>query len=73
MAIVRLAFLSVLNRRVTAGLTLLAIALSVAMLLGVEKVRRDARGTFTNTISGTGRRRETVRYSVPTTRGLHWR
>ncbi len=53
MAIVRLAFLSVLNRRVTAGLTLLAIALSVAMLLGVEKVRRDARGVFTNTISGT--------------------
>ena len=53
MAIVRLAFLSVLNRRVTAGLTLLAIALSVAMLLGVEKVRRDARGAFANTISGT--------------------
>ena len=53
MAIVRLALLSVLNRRVTAGLTLLAIALSVAMLLGVEKVRRDARGSFANTISGT--------------------
>ena len=53
MAIVRLAFLSVLNRRVTAGLTLFAIALSVAMLLGVEKVRRDARGAFANTISGT--------------------
>ena len=53
MAIVRLAFLSVLNRRVTAGLTLLAIALSIAMLLGVEKVRRDARGAFANTISGT--------------------
>ena len=53
MAIIRLAFLSVLNRRVTAGLTLLAIALSIAMLLGVEKVRRDARGAFANTISGT--------------------
>ena len=53
MAIVRLAVLSVLNRRVTAGLTLLAIALSIAMLLGVEKVRRDARGAFANTISGT--------------------
>ena len=53
MAIVRLAFLSVLNRRVTAGLTLLAIALSIAMLLGVEKVRRDARGSFASTISGT--------------------
>ena len=45
--------MSVLNRRVTAGLTLLAIALSIAMLLGVEKVRRDARGAFANTISGT--------------------
>ena len=53
MAIVRLALLSVLNRRVTAGLTLLAIALSIALLLGVEKVRRDARGAFANTISGT--------------------
>ena len=53
MAIVRLALLSVLNRRVTAGLTLLAIALSIAMLLGVEKVRRDARSAFANTISGT--------------------
>ena len=53
MAIVRLAVMSVLNRRVTAGLTLLAIALSIAMLLGVEKVRRDARGAFANTISGT--------------------
>ena len=53
MAIVRLALLSVLNRRITAGLTLLAIALSIAMLLGVEKVRRDARGAFASTISGT--------------------
>ncbi len=53
MAMVRLALLSVLSRRVTAGLTLLAIAISVAMLLGVEKVRRDARGAFANTISGT--------------------
>ena len=53
MAMVRLALLSVLSRRMTAGLTLLAIAISVAMLLGVEKVRRDARGAFANTISGT--------------------
>ena len=53
MPVVRLALLSVLNRRSTAGLTLLAIALSIAMLLGVEKVRRDARGAFANTISGT--------------------
>ena len=53
MAIGRLAAKSVWNRRVTAGLTVLAVALSVAMLLGVEKLRRDAREAFTNTISGT--------------------
>ena len=53
MAIVRLATGSVWNRRVTAGLTVLAVALSVSMLLGVEKVRRDARQAFANTISGT--------------------
>ena len=53
MAILRLALESVLNRRVTAGLTLLAVALSIAMLLGVEKMRREARETFANTISGT--------------------
>jgi putative ABC transport system permease protein len=53
MAIVRLAAGSVWNRRVTAGLTVLAVALSVTMLLGVEKLRRDAREAFANTISGT--------------------
>ncbi len=53
MAILRLALRSVLNRRVTAGLTLFAVALSIAMLLGVEKVRREAREGFANTISGT--------------------
>ncbi|MCH9671027.1 MAG: ABC transporter permease [Gammaproteobacteria bacterium] len=53
MAIVRLALASLWNRRVTAGLTVLAIALSVTLLLGVEKLRRDARNTFANTISGT--------------------
>jgi putative ABC transport system permease protein len=53
MAIVRLALRSVWNRRVTAGLTVFAVALSAAMLLGVEKLRRDARGAFADTISGT--------------------
>jgi putative ABC transport system permease protein len=51
--VVRLALLSLWNRRGAALLTLLAIALSVAMLLGVEKMRRDARGAFANTLSGT--------------------
>lgn len=53
MAIVRLALQSVWNRRVTATLTLLAVAFSVAMLLGVEKLRRDSRDAFANTISDT--------------------
>lgn len=53
MAVTRLAAKSVWNRRVTAALTVAAIALSVAMLLGVEKLRRDARLAFANTISGT--------------------
>jgi len=51
--IIRLAFASLLNRRATAVLTMLAIALSVMMLLGVEKLRRDAKDAFANTISGT--------------------
>ena len=53
MAILRLAWKSLLNRRATAGLTLLSIALSVALLIGVERVRSDARESFANTISGT--------------------
>ena len=53
MSILRLAFLSLVNRRSTALLTVLAIALSVSMLLGVEKLRRDARSSFANTISDT--------------------
>lgn len=44
---------SMLNRRWTLALTVLSIALSVALLLGVERVRQDARSSFTNTISGT--------------------
>jgi putative ABC transport system permease protein len=53
MAIFKLALMSLLNRRFTAMLTVLAIASSVALLLGVEKVRGGARESFTNAISGT--------------------
>jgi putative ABC transport system permease protein len=52
-AIFRLALMSLLNRRFTALLTVLAIASSVALLLGVEKLRGGARASFTNAISGT--------------------
>jgi putative ABC transport system permease protein len=44
---------SVLNRRLTAGLTIVSVALSVALLLGVERLRTDAREGFASTISGT--------------------
>lgn len=44
---------SIANRRLTAFLTVLAVALSVALLLGVERLRQDAREGFANTISGT--------------------
>ena len=44
---------SLLNRRFTVMLTLFSIALSIALLLGVERVRTEARGSFANTISGT--------------------
>ena len=44
---------SLLNRRVTAGLTVFAIGVSVMLLLGVEKIRSEAKASFANTISGT--------------------
>lgn len=53
MPILTLAVKSLLNRRFTALLTLLSIALSVALLLGVERVRNETRASFSSTISGT--------------------
>jgi putative ABC transport system permease protein len=53
MIVVRLAWQSLRNRWLTALLTVLAIALSAMLLLGVEKVRRSARASFAGTISGT--------------------
>ncbi len=53
MIIQRLALQSLRNRAGTAFLTALAIALSVMLLLGVERVRNGARQSFADTISGT--------------------
>lgn len=53
MLIIRLALLSLWNRRTTALLTLVAIAISVSLLLGVQKLRSAARDGFANTVSGT--------------------
>jgi putative ABC transport system permease protein len=44
---------SIANRGLTVVLTIVAVALSVAMLLGVERLRSDAREGFAQTISGT--------------------
>ena len=51
--ILRLAFGSLMARALTVGMTVLAIALSVALFLGVEKVRAGAKASFADTISGT--------------------
>lgn len=48
-----LAWKSVRNRRVTAILTILTVAISVILLLGVERIRTQAKSSFANTISGT--------------------
>lgn len=53
MIVVRLALQSLRNRWITALLTVLAIAISVVLLLGVAKVRSSARTSFSSTISGT--------------------
>ncbi|MCP4184627.1 MAG: FtsX-like permease family protein [Hyphomicrobiales bacterium] len=53
MIIARLAWSSLINRRVTSLLTIFAIALSIILLLGVEKVRVGSKAGFLNTISGT--------------------
>ncbi|WP_088346840.1 MULTISPECIES: ABC transporter permease [Rhodomicrobium] len=53
MIVFRLAWQSLANRWLTAMLTILAIAFSVMLLLGVEKVRTGARQSFADTISGT--------------------
>jgi len=53
MAVLNLAWKSLLNRRFSALLTIGAIALSVMLLIGVERIRTETRASFANTISGT--------------------
>ena len=48
-----LAVKSLKNRKFTTLLTVASIALSVTLLLGVERIRKEAKASFTNTISGT--------------------
>ena len=51
-AVLLLALKSAWARRLTLGIALVAIALASALLLAVERVRHDARQSFTQTISG---------------------
>mgnify|MGYP006277077735 FL=1 len=50
--ILSLALRSIANRAGTAVLTILTVAISVTLFLGVEKIRHGARASFENTISG---------------------
>lgn len=51
--IAKLAWKSVLNRKTTAILSILTVAISVILLMGVERIRTQAKNSFANTISGT--------------------
>ena len=53
MSIATLAIKSFRNRKFSVGLAIASIMLSVALLLGVEILREQARTSFTSTISGT--------------------
>jgi putative ABC transport system permease protein len=48
-----LALKSAWNRRYTLGLTMVAVALSVTLLLGIERLRHDAHEGFAQSVSGT--------------------
>ena len=49
----KLAYQSAASRKFTLSMVVLAIAMSVALLLGVERLRTDARSSFSDAISGT--------------------
>jgi putative ABC transport system permease protein len=51
--LLRLALRSLVARSLTVGLTIFAVALSVTLFLGVEKVRTGAKASFGDTISDT--------------------
>lgn len=53
LSIITLAIRSVLNRKATALLTILTVAITVSLFIGIEKMRHGARESFENTISGT--------------------
>ena len=52
MTLIKIARKSLLNRKATTILTILSIALSVTLLLGIERVQSGARMSFESTVSG---------------------
>ena len=53
MMLVRIVLKSAWHRRTSLLLTILSIAISVSLLLGVDKIRKEAKNSFINTISQT--------------------
>lgn len=51
--LLKISIASLFNRKTTAILTVLSIALSVAIVLGVEHIRQQAKSSFTSTVSST--------------------
>ena len=49
----RLAYKSLLDRKGSVLLTMLAISVSIFVLLGIEHIRQQAKQSFSNTVSGT--------------------
>ncbi len=82
--LIALAIRSAWNRKLTLGLTLMSIALSIALFIGVERVRQDAEDSFAQSVSGTdlvvGARTSPVQlmlYAVfhigDATNNIHWK
>lgn len=53
MILLKLTWKSLWNRRISLILTVFSIAISVALLIGVEYVNKEAKNSFLNTVSGT--------------------
>ena len=52
MTLIKIARKSLLNRKATTLLTIFSIALSVTLLLGIERIQSGARTSFESTVSG---------------------
>ncbi len=50
--LLRVAWKSLLNRKTSAVLTILSIAVSIFVLVGVEHIRQEAKNSFNKTVSG---------------------